>query len=64
MHNPLVRAGVFWLLVLMQLVAAVGSAIALYAMRILSYNWSVVFGAVALLALFYLAYNLYKKWFN
>ena len=46
------------------LIAAVGSAIALYAMRILSYNWSVVFGAVALLALFYLAYNLYKKWFN
>lgn len=64
MDNPLVRLALFCLLALVELVSIVGSAVGLYAMGVLSYTWSIVFGVVGLISAIYIMYNVYKKSFN
>ncbi len=64
MDNPLVKLALFWLLLLMEIAAAVGSAIGLYASGILSRNWAIVGGAIAIIVLFLVMYDIYKKWFK
>lgn len=64
MNSPLVKLALFWLLFLVEVVGAVGAAVGLYAMDVLSYTWSVVFGAAGLFAAIYVMYNIYKKSFK